>query len=516
MTVTIDAVTSLTPLFSRPVVTTSPEEHHVLYSFKLKPLQTFNTTYGHCWTSLFDCGVVAKRNIDRDSGPGLAVSFHLMVKLATLEIPVSVDDGTVLVGYRTAAIPIARKGNCVLWHLETSKAGQIDPGRLASTQTSWHKVKDYKELADLQCILGWCQVAHVMLGTQDIHEEVRWSRARSQGRTLHWTGINFTGHLMSAAPLQIGAQFSVTYTFVMNRQTFPATTVYSQMLRDTSREVAVVIDSDAERAWLVPKLSLILHMSHMYIRHRRIQVNPIPYAAPHPDGAEAAESALLHAGNTVILPSQGRDILRLRELLLGLNINLINSKPVLEESRERKVFGVELMDLITQPPSGGKMKRVEPNRSAGRWACIANGADAVVICAGIGEAIKPAAGNSGLNQRCVSLPIGYYYLAAPLRCLEIIVQRQGDDLEQLQSGSVRLAHARSWAISGDPFQQCSHPAHNAETCWDSKDLFQEPYQKGRWSALTGQVSTYPSVSPTHLNNLMNGAVVFGRRQQKRD
>jgi len=91
-------------------------------------------------------------------------------------------------------------------------------------------------------------------------------------------------------------------------------------------------------------------------------------------------------------------------------------------------------------------------------------ADAIVICAELGETVKPAGAHNQPGLDCVSLPCGFDYLAAPLHCLRVIAHCEGDDLRNSQNGIVKTAYARSWAMQGDPFQKCPHDEHSTNTC----------------------------------------------------
>ncbi len=70
-----------------------------------------------------------------------------------------------------------------------------------------------------------------------------------------------------------------------SRQTvlnFSPSQVFSQMLRNTSKEVALLYDATTERSWIVPKLSLLLHMCHVWQGlHKSDKASAIPFAEPH-------------------------------------------------------------------------------------------------------------------------------------------------------------------------------------------------------------------------------------------
>ena len=81
--------------------------------------------------------------------------------------------------------------------------------------------------------------------------------------------------------------------------------VYSKFLKDTSREFAVILEVEEGRSWLVPKLSLLLHMSHIWVQDGKdgtsgdTDPDPIPYVDPHHDGS-AVEKALKDFGDLTV------------------------------------------------------------------------------------------------------------------------------------------------------------------------------------------------------------------------
>lgn len=122
----------------------------------------------------------------------------------------------------------------------------------------------------------------------------------------------------------MGLVGQISLTFVPNRIKFYPSRVFAKMLKDISKEVAIVVDCSDQRAWLVPKLSLLLHMSRAWVRRHRIDPDPIPYANTHHLGV-SVEQALKNSGD-IALSGQGEDCLKLSQLLLGLNTNIIESR----------------------------------------------------------------------------------------------------------------------------------------------------------------------------------------------
>lgn len=482
-------------------------------SFKLQALSYQLSLKENCWLPLFESGVIAKqsrperpKSEKEDCFHGLEVSFDLMVQLSGVEIPVMIDGGVILVGYQTALVPTRIAGSSIQWHLETASESRLNPFKLQSTQSDWVKTTDWKSFKNLRCFIGWCRSAHINLGTSMLTNEVRWSSEKSQKKTLRWSGISVGAQAITASPLQIGPVAQMTFTFVHNKIMFSPSRIYAKMLKDTSKEVAIVVDCSDGRAWLVPKLSLLLHMSHVWVRRHEICPNPIPYADAHHVGG-SVEQTLRDFGDTALL-GQGEDCLRLRQLLLGLNINLIESRQHTEDATRKNLYGFEFMDIVCEPPHGGLMRKTVTKPGGKSWYGLSDLADAVVFCAGLGHAITAEKAQNGKSTKCTTLPANSYYLAAPLSCLNELITRQGNILACAQNGEIKISKDHYWKISGNPFEDCAHDNNSSETCWYKTGIVQQIDQR---SGLTlfkgnGQVQSFPNMP-------LQGAVVFGRNAE---
>ncbi len=481
--------------------------------FNLQDLSHHLTLKENCWLPLFESGVIAKRsrpeipNLEKgDCFHGLEVSFNLMVQLSAVEIPVLIDGGVILVGYQTALVPTRIAGSSIQWHLETESESRLNPFKLQSTRSNWVKRTDWKSFKDLRCFIGWCRSAQINLGTSILTDEVRWSSEKSQKKTLRWSGISVGAQAVVASPLQIGPVGQITFTFVHNKIMFSPSRVFGKMLKDTSKEVVIVVDCSDRRAWLVPKLSLLLHMSHVWIRRHGIYPNPIPYANAHHVGG-SVEQTLRDCGD-IALSGQGEDCFKLRQLLLGLNINLVESRQHTEDATRKKLFGFEFMDIVCEPPHGGLMRKLVTKSEGRGWYGLSDLADAVVFCAGLGHAITAENAENGKCTKCTTLPVNSYYLAASLSCLNELIIRQGNVLACAQNGEIKISKDHYWKISGNPFEDCTHSGNTSETCWYKTEIVQQVDQRSVLTLFKGN-----SQSQSSPNIPLQGAVVFGRNAE---
>ncbi|KDN68660.1 hypothetical protein CSUB01_10957 [Colletotrichum sublineola] len=237
---------------------------------KLQPLQEWHldtTSNSGCWAKLFHTGVIAKHHLQRTWGKGLELSFEMMVHLATVENHSALNMGTILLGFRTALVPVDwnEERRSIQWHFEVAeRSGFLHPAELQATQQDWVKFRDASKFRDSTCFVGWFDNAHILLGTRELLDAtigMAWSATEECQQTLRPKGVEGGAQIaLSIGPINIAPQAVKTWEFVSNVQRYNPTNQYRQTLQSSHGKVAIVIDSHTKQAWLVPMLSLILHL----------------------------------------------------------------------------------------------------------------------------------------------------------------------------------------------------------------------------------------------------------------
>ncbi|KAF2179740.1 hypothetical protein K469DRAFT_798170 [Zopfia rhizophila CBS 207.26] len=451
--------------------------------------------------------VISDHFSSSSSGKGLEMSLDLMMSLAGVEYPVIVNGGMVFVGYNTVLVPTEIHEDYVQFHVYINAHQQINPFTLEYGPRVL--CTDCTAFQSKRCFLGWCEVAHIKLGTQALPATVKYSPASEKPKTLHLTGISTGFRAASAFPLQAGINGQATFSFLSYRLYFTPTSSYSKMLWDASKQVTLVCDVTAQRSWLVPKLSLLIHMAHIWFKENSLLkdgiLDPIPFAEPHDNGKLLVEVFQGH-GDAVICGCDN-DALRLRSLLLGFNINLLATVNLTERCTSKHLYGFEFMDVVLEPGKGAVMKKTKIKKS-GNWLALANLADAIIFCSDLGEAMAPADVSSRKNSCCNSLPLGNDYLAAHVSCLDELANRSGrQQLAAHLSSRIVLSQRNSWNISGDPFGACSHDSSSTDTCWNRVNMLQKVCGKDFFQDRIGKPKRNESATSTKLS--LKGAVVFG-------
>lgn len=280
----------------------------------------------------------------------------------------------------------------------------------------------------------------------------------------------------------------------------------------------MVIDAESKQAWLVPMLSLVLHLCHRYYQEFKadnIVEGPVPFAKPSHNGSAEARRVLESSGDIPVLISNtagSTDGETLRQLFLRINTNLLNATETRERPSGGKIFASELMDMVVQPGCGSPLKEIEVSGCIGSWEALLEAVDVVGVCANIGQAIQPAVQGSTVSSacECCLLPCDEYLLAAHTHCLEELSQRVGHSIRKPSNGVCKLGERAFWKAGNSIWTKC--PASSHQSIWANVSIndavLQRVSNKGKEKS-----SMRVSIAPEH--NISNtGVVVFGGCQTK--
>jgi len=466
--------------FRRTVSTPGPEERpryalgiSANLEYELLPNLEHN-----CWQTLLDSCVVLdcgrEPRPQPSFGRGIKLGFDLMATLAAVEFSMGIDGGVIFVGYQTALIPIGVENGCAQFHLITTGEGQIDPYRCVQQIETRLLTDDPLEFKGMTCFLGWCKVAQINLGTKALLAKVGHSNGKSKEKSIELNG--FTIAATSSAPSNIASvQIQTNYTFRTHRVHFEPSVIYKKLLVDTSNQIALIYDSMQKRSWIVPKLSLLLHMAQTYIFSiPGISDETLPFVEPYSDAYEIVDAVFSMGGMNYGDTDQP---FLIRNLIVGLNLNLLATTRNIRKSGGNILNGFEFLDVIHEPDRGACMKGHKLHRRR-NWTDLVNLVDSVVVCSKFGDAITPSTQTSNrLCSRCNSLPPGLDYLATTAGCLNRLLKQEG---ETIPNGSLgKISDGVIWNMKGDPFQRCSHKNDSKLTCWERPDIFQK-LKGNRW------------------------------------
>lgn len=495
--------------------------------FRLQPLSPWNTDVQQnksaCWMALFTNCIVAEQQLSRVWGEGLEISFDMMLQVSGVENFVWLNDhqdgkavstrsgGYIAVGFFTALIPISRhpgtqdRAPGIQWHLEFTEDEPISLATLSTKRIPRLPLNNLQDLPQCQCYLGWCDDADILLGTAQMPNTLSWSGLPQRSRSLRASGWNLTGQLGgNLGPVQAIGQVTRTWQLENVRQRFEPQNTYAKALQINSRQVALIFDVTAKRAWLVPKLSLMLHLCHTFVRHFKDEgmgsIDRVPFAEPSNDGALAAKEALSGHGDILVFShgSTPHDQIRLRNILVDISSNMSQSLAAGERPRFLRALSPELMDMIAEPGSGSLLAEVPtkyfPSSSSNSFPQLA---DSVYVCSDLGTAIRPSAASGQVSCGCMNLERDKGYVAVHLRCLEALLQRRNKSLLRWPSWGLPLGDGRQWCP--DPYVPCSHQGN--VSYWAKPRNFVQTTSRSRYML-------HRSL-PMHEVPVITGARVFG-------
>lgn len=206
------------------------------------------------------------------------------------------------------------------------------------------------------------------------------------------------------------------------------------------------------------------------------------------------------------------DRLSLYQLMCGLNTNLlrtVRTVRTVKPSGSRRLYGFEYRELIDEPGRGSCMKELDLGLSSKVWIEIANTADVVLVCAGLGDAITATDKPVKWNQQCGKVPQGQDYLTATTSCLKAIFERKSGALNNtLAARQLKISDEWRWNVFESPFLFCSHHgSHGSGDCWKNTRMIQ--HLDPQPSLLRKLLGIYAKPASTSITITDSGAVVFG-------
>jgi hypothetical protein len=433
-----------------------------------------------CWQLLLDSCIVVDRGPERKPRPsfgkGIQLSFDLMATLAGVEFSMVIDKGVLFVGYQSVLIPVKVEGNFSQFHLMTTQNGQIDPYKCVSEIQERYICTDPTYLKRTTCFLGWCNVAQINLGTKALISQVGYSNGRARETSLELNGFKLS--VIGSAPTNAtGVKIQTNYTFRTHRVHFEPSSIYKKLLVDTSHQLALIYDSTEKRSWIVPKLSLLLHMVHAYILTiPGISDDQVPFVEPYTDPNQIVDKVFGMGGENY---GDADQPFLFRNLMVGFNLNLIATTRNIQKSSGNTLNGYELWDIVGEHDRGACMQYVKVLRKRSNWIDLANLVDSVIVCSRFGDAITPSKSTGDRrNSLCDSIPQGFDYLATTGQCLKQLLKQE---YRSIGDGTTTFSFSDGllWRIKGNLVQKCCHKDGSTATCWERPDIFQE-LSKVRW------------------------------------
>jgi hypothetical protein len=352
-------------------------------------------------------------------------------------------------------------------------------------------------LAQERTFLGCYKEVHIHLGTKDMaYDRIGFSQANPPGRNPEFSGFSFTFSLPKFGGPSATANFTVPKRLSLTREEH----CYEHILSYGSTMPLILYDTSDRRAWMVPALSVILHMIHIWAFLQKknfpaLRVADLPYAKAAWDiGREAQEVIYEYSSLQLYVSKDGDKPYLLKDLVhrYWSELESVIGAEKDHHSSGDHLTGWNLMELVTRDPFS-RAKAPATTEFKGNWNGLASDPNMVVLfCHGLGEVIVPSTDTQKLCRIWKSVPTKEDYLTASVKCIKHWSQRfSGPEY------CSKLGHTLFWQPSPEvqPFADCSHDERS-------------PCQ--RVQELVRKCSRLQSTDGLELQ----GAVIFGHRHKK--
>ncbi|KAG8530655.1 uncharacterized protein KY384_004010 [Bacidia gigantensis] len=491
------------------------------YKFDINPLtlEEIHDLGGECWLPLFMNGVIARGFPvpSRHHGEkGIEIPFHVMVSLGKVMYPMFDSHGIYLKGVYSVFFPTAISSDktSVQWHMSTDSNHKdyLPPGQFPNQvrEGLTLKFESLEELSSAErTFLGYVRSIEAHIGTSSVvaSESVRATMSSAAYDEDPATAVEINKIQTGTSGLGFwGFQAEADILYPKGLHYTAETGWYIDMLDIAKVRPLIVYDHAREhqRAWLIPTLSAVLHMAHVWGRDKR-DVGLLPFAEVSCDPGEAAYQAIREHSKDKLRDSleERKDYL-VRDLVGRLLICIEKLLEVEAKARSepRKIISFETSnklygwDLLGIAQGDGNISRQELSIDE-EWRLL--GADiAVLFCQNIGELIRPAQ-SVKICMRADAAKLSNNHLIATVKCLRWLSDKRGKSRD---SSCLRLGNKLFWVSPGESlFNDCT-------SCWNNRLHLGVTQCLKQAQPILRKDCPDPKTGPPPLE----GAVVFGTRK----
>ena len=532
-----EQLTWLTAIFRVPVygqvsystVSFTSKTNGLNEQYEISPLilQKVEESPGACWLPLFQNSIIALGFPvpDRAEEKGIELPFSLMTDQAGILYSTTHNEGLYLKGFSTLIYPSAASENLesVQWHVISSgdSRERVAPGTvpLASTINAengegWVRSTDFTKLASARrTFLGYCKNVVVHLATSEstkpaILNRVRHSKANDEsprpGPLLKTISTGFPGAGIASVMFGVDIVRPQGLTHAAKNRKDDGFLGMCEYAKDTP---VILYDEKKDCGWLVPTLSAVLHMAHLWARDKPQLLAQVPQADACWDAGEAALTVIKkHPALIIRHGLQEEESTSLRDLIQRFLVSL-DEKTEIEELSAKdpkptvkiessKLYGWDLLDIVEKRRS--KRRQLSVNEG---WTILSESV-LVLLCQNLGEIIRPAA-DASVCRAWNPIPPKHRYLTATVKCLQqMATQRGGHD----EDPCFKLTSHGFWASTSDNlFADCRPNVQQPLTGRRCHCAKQPQHIVAKESAAKG-AGRPPDT----------GAVVFGTRKLQRE
>ncbi|KAG8530195.1 uncharacterized protein KY384_004695 [Bacidia gigantensis] len=446
---------------------------------------------------------------------GLEIPFHIMTSLAKVMYPLEEPGiGHYLRAFSSLVFPSKVSANCetIQWHMTKPHKGYLKAGSMPPSVDGkpWAHTKTLEELVFAKRnFLGYVRAIEMHIGSGSAIDRKNIGTVFNSGANrenpaiaLEWNRIQTGTSGLGLFGVQIEANI------IYNQGLFYSIeTSWYRGLLDTAMITPIIIYDHAEEAkcaWMVPSISAVLFMAHVWAKVVGDTLGSLPTAALSWNGGEAAYRAILDHSRDVIRDSLEEKEYTFRDLVSRLLICLDKIQHVEARARAEPRRSVSLetseklygWDLVKIAQGNGTAWRQELEVSQ-NWRVLSRSC-VVLFCQNAGELFRPAS----TTKIChVANPINTTSdcLVAPIKCLRFLSKEHG---QRDDSTTLKLDDDLFWTPQGlGLFDDCN-------MCYKTSARSMKVQCKKTKQSISKEDRTRKS----NLRPPEEGAVVFGRNK----
>ena len=439
-------------------------------AFKLtqKALRADSKDQWSCWHGLFRHNVVAFgfEIATRQHDIGLKLTLELMIELAKNAKPLNYAGRFILIDLHSALISVSIfNDHSIQWHLfissnpdeiilqDLSKASALSVPATCKNDLDIRIF--FQALKNRRHFCEWCRNARITLDACPREEDNYIIRGfTNTPEILNRAKFAFFNVEIAFSGLGFaGPSFSGTWTITTTRKNFSELSMqrFESMLSTARRMLSILYDPDKKRAWMVPVICVLYHMTHLRVMMDGHNIY-LSYVKSSWDGASAAYNAIISNRQIIIGPQDFRYPYLLSDLLEQLWVNLQQVKMKQSSrkrwSRKNSLRGCELMNIVNDVPSF-RLKRTYVHDNDG-WIKLLREIEVVLFCNDIDDVIISKDSHTDTCRLWPSVPAGQDFLCVTIDCLKRLSDRAGSS-----RAYESLAHDCFWHSPAPLFDSCS-------------------------------------------------------------
>lgn len=422
---------------------------------------------GGCWYSLFPSTAMASGfPVSHYPGAmGLRVSFDFMLELAGILYHVDLSEagdgnyGIYFRGISSILYPAAHfvDTNTVQWHLVTNTES-IGLGRDCSPDdisgsSRWLRIAELQTLRSAAAVLGYCGEAAILLGTEG--RKAQYPRFQHSRSSFEDPPPEASISTLTAGVGAMGfatAQAAGTLKYrkgLADAMSSAQDMAYQEILNYAQKDPVIIFETEPgnERAWLVPRLSVMLDLLNYWAGQNGDTDAVIRYAQPLPDGGGASKSVLRereYAKTVLVEPTLGEVGVRVGDVVKRLYGQMQRREEACAKSErgargtaelgQSGLLGWDLRELV-EPPVVVRRRSINPHVTdldanitvTPCWLPLTRVVP-IYFGQGLGELITPVRPDD-VCELWRPIPGGFLnnFLVASVRCIVSISSHSGYD-----------------------------------------------------------------------------------------